>query len=140
MFVPNSSPAKTVMEFIAYVKANPGKFIMGSPGTGSAPHLTAELFEQMAGDPDDAFALSRRGAGIHRSHTRPHRLLFRQRRIAAILLDRARCRALATTGVERSTAAPELPTIAEAGIAGYHVLSWQGVFVPAKTPPGIMQK
>ena len=49
MFVPNSSPAKTVAEFIAYVKAHQGKLVMGSPGTGSAPHLTAELFLQMAG-------------------------------------------------------------------------------------------
>ncbi len=48
MFVPNSSPAKTVMEFVAYAKAHPGKLIMGSPGTGSAPHLAEELFLQMA--------------------------------------------------------------------------------------------
>ena len=49
MFVPNSSPAKTVMEFVAYVKSQPGKLIMGSPGTGSAPHLAEEYFLQMAG-------------------------------------------------------------------------------------------
>lgn len=49
MFVPNSSPAKSVVEFIADAKAHPGKRIMGNPGTGSAPHLTAELFLQMAG-------------------------------------------------------------------------------------------
>jgi tripartite-type tricarboxylate transporter receptor subunit TctC len=49
MFVPNSSPAKTVTEFVAYVKAHQGKLVMGSPGTGSAPHLTEELFLQMAG-------------------------------------------------------------------------------------------
>ena len=49
MFVPNSSPAKTVMEFVAYVKSRPGKLIMGSPGTGSAPHLAEEFFLQMAG-------------------------------------------------------------------------------------------
>src|SRR5271169_5854458 len=49
MIVPNSSPARTVMEFVDYAKANPGKMIMGSPGTGSAPHLAEELFLQMAG-------------------------------------------------------------------------------------------
>ena len=49
MFVPNSSPAKTVQEFIAYAKANPGKLTMASPGTGSAPHLAIELFKTMAG-------------------------------------------------------------------------------------------
>ena len=48
MFVPNSSPAKTVMEFVDYAKAHPGKLIMGSPGTGSGPHLAEELFLQMA--------------------------------------------------------------------------------------------
>jgi len=48
MFVPNSSPAKSVMEFISYAKAHPGKMTLGSPGTGSAPHLAGELFRQMA--------------------------------------------------------------------------------------------
>src|SRR6266496_4072021 len=48
MFVPNSSPAKSVMEFIAYAKAHPGKVTLASPGTGSAPHLAGELFRQMA--------------------------------------------------------------------------------------------
>ena len=82
MFVPNSSPAKSVLEFIADAKAHPGKRIMGNPRhrQRAAPHRGTVLADGQ--DQNDARALSRRGAGLRRSHSRPHRLLFRQRRIA----------------------------------------------------------
>lgn len=140
MFVPNSSPAKTVMEFVAYVKSKPpGKLIMGSPGTGSAPHLTAELFEQMAGIKMTHSPY--RGAAPAFIDLIPGRIdcYFGSGELLQFWRS-GQVRALATTGVERSTAAPELPTIAEAGVPGYSVLSWQGVFVPAKTPTDIVQK
>ena len=139
MFVPNSSPAKTVMEFVAYAAAHQGKLIMGSPGTGSAPHLTAELFEQMA--KIKMTHVPYRGAAPAFLDLIPGRIdcFFG----SGELLEYSRSgqvRALAPTGAERAAAAPELPTMEEAGIAGYHVVSWQGVFVPAKTPPEIVQK
>src|SRR5262249_26868640 len=77
MFVPNSSPAKSVMEFIAYAKAHPGKITLASPGTGSAPHLAGELFRQMA--KIDLAHVPYRGAAPQRSHSRSGSLLFRQR-------------------------------------------------------------
>jgi tripartite-type tricarboxylate transporter receptor subunit TctC len=139
MFVPNSSPAKTVMEFVAYATAHQGKLTMGSPGTGSAPHLTAELFEQMANI--KLTHVPYRGAAPAFIDLIPGRIdcYFG----SGELLEYSRSgqvRALATTGAERTAAAPELPTMEEAGIAGFEVVSWQGVFLPAKTPPEIVQK
>jgi len=139
MFVPNSSPAKTVTEFVAYVKEHPGKLIMGSPGTGSAPHLAEELFLQMAG-----LTMTHapyRGAAPAFIDLIPGRIdcYFGSGELLSYSRSN-QVRALATTGAERSAAEPELPTIAEAGIAGYAVDSWQGVFMPGKTPSEIVGK
>jgi tripartite-type tricarboxylate transporter receptor subunit TctC len=139
MFVPNSSPAKSVMEFIADAKAHPGKRIMGSPGTGSAPHLTEELFLQMA--KITMTHVPYHGAAPAFVDLIPGRIdcYFG----SGELLNYSRSgqvRALATTGAERSAAEPELPTIAEAGVPGYAVDSWQGIFLPAKTPAAIVGK
>ena len=79
MFVPNTSPAKTVKEFIAHVKANPGKITMASPGTGSAPHLAVELFKKMAGLEMTHVPYRGAGAGAQRSHSGARRRLYRQR-------------------------------------------------------------
>jgi tripartite-type tricarboxylate transporter receptor subunit TctC len=139
MFVPNSSPAKSVMEFIADATAHPGKRIMGSPGTGSAPHLTEELFLQMA--KIKMTHVPYHGAAPAFVDLIPGRIdcYFG----SGELLNYSRSgqvRALATTGAERSAAEPELPTIAEAGVPGYAVDSWQGVFLPATTPAAIVDK
>lgn len=139
MFVPNSSLAKTVVEFIALVKARQGKLVMGSPGTGSGPHLAEEYFLQMAGI--QMTHAPYRGAAPAFIDLIPGRIdcYFG----SGELLNYSRSgqvRALATTGAKRSPAEPQLPTIAEAGVAGYEVDSWQGVFVPAKTPPELVRK
>jgi tripartite-type tricarboxylate transporter receptor subunit TctC len=139
MFVPNSSPAKSVAEFVDYAKAKSGKLIMGSPGTGSAPHLAGELFQQMA-----KIIMTHapyRGAAPAFTDLIPGRIdcYFGSGELLGFSRS-GQVRALATTGAERSTAAPEVPTIAESGIPRYQVVSWQGVFVPAKTPPDIVRK
>ena len=139
MFVPNSSPAKTVPEFIAYVKANPGKITMASPGTGSTPHLCAELFKKMAGL--DMTHVPYRGAGPVLNDLIPGRvdMYF----ASGSLLENSRAgqiRVLGVTGRKRDPAAPEVPTLAEAGLPGYDVMSWQALFVPAKTPFEIVKK
>jgi tripartite-type tricarboxylate transporter receptor subunit TctC len=139
MFVPNSSPAKTVQEFIAYAKANPGKLTLASPGTGSTPHLAGELFKRMAGL--EMTHVPYRGAGPVLNDLIPGRVdvYF----ASGSLLENMRAgqiRGLAVTGAKRDAAAPELPTIAEAGLPGYEVMSWQALFVPAKTPSEIVKK
>ena len=139
MFVPNSSPAKSVRDFIAFAKANRGKVTLASPGTGSAPHLAGELFKRMAGI--EMIHVPYRGAAPALNDLIPGRvdLYFG----SGALLENMRSgqvRGLAVTGAKRDPAAPELPTIAEAGIPGYEVSSWHGLFVPAMTPAHIVKK
>ncbi len=140
MFVPNSSPAKTVKEFIDYVKAQPGKYIMGSPGTGSGPHLAEEYFLQMA-----KLKMTHapyRGAAPAFIDLIPGRIDCYFGSGELLTYSRSgQVRVLGTTGAKPAPAEPEVPTIAESGaLAGYEVESWQGVFMPAKTPPEIIRK
>ena len=139
MFVPNSSPAKTVAEFVDYVKAQPGKLIMASPGTGSAPHLAELLFLQMAGI--QMTHAPYRGAAPAFTDLIPGRVhcYFG----SGELLTHSRSgqvRVLASTGAKRSPAERDVPTIAESGVPDYVVDAWQGVFAPAKTPNEIVHK
>jgi tripartite-type tricarboxylate transporter receptor subunit TctC len=139
MFVPNSSPAKTVAEFITYVKARPGKLVLGSPGTGSAPHLTGELFEQMAGL--QMTHVPYRGAAPAFIDLIPGRIDCYFGSGELLTYSRAgQVRCLATTGAKRAEAALDIPTVAESGLPNYVVDSWQGIFAPGKTPPDIVQK
>jgi tripartite-type tricarboxylate transporter receptor subunit TctC len=139
MFAPNSLPVKSVSEFIAYAKANKGKVIMASPGTGSSPHLCAELFKHMAGL--EMVHVPYRGAAPAMNDLIPGRvhLLFS----GGATLDNARSgqvQVLGYTGAKRSAVAPEVPTLAEDGVPGFNVVSWYGFFVPAKTPTEIISK
>jgi tripartite-type tricarboxylate transporter receptor subunit TctC len=139
MFVPNSSPAHTIQEFISYAKSRPGKLTMASPGTGSAPFLAEMLFLQMAGL--KMTHVPYRGASPAFADLIPGRVdcYFG----SGTLLSYSRSgqvRVLATTGPKRDAAAPDVPTIAEGGVPGYDVTAWQALFVPAKTPPEIVRK
>jgi tripartite-type tricarboxylate transporter receptor subunit TctC len=139
VFVPNSSPAHSIKEFIDYAKSRPGKLTMASPGTGSAPFLAEMLFLQMA---DIKMThVSYRGASPAFTDLIPGRVdcYFG----SGVLLSYSRSgqvRVLATTGPKRDAAAPDVPTIAEAGVPGYDVTAWQALFVPAKTPREIVRK
>ena len=139
VFVPNSSPARSIKEFIDYAKSRPGKLTIASPGTGSAPFLAEMLFLQMA---DLKMThVPYRGASPAFTDLIPGRIdcYFG----SGTLLSYARSgqvRVLATTGARRDAAAPDVPTIAEAGVRGYDVTAWQALFVPAKTPPAIVRK
>jgi tripartite-type tricarboxylate transporter receptor subunit TctC len=139
MFVPNSSPAKTVKQFVDYAKSRPGKLIMGSPGTGSGPHLAELLFMQMAHI--QMTHAPYRGAAPAFIDLIPGRIDCYFGSGELLTYSRSgQVRVLGSSGAKRSPAAPNLPTIAEAGVPGYEVESWQAVFAPAKTPPTIVQK
>jgi tripartite-type tricarboxylate transporter receptor subunit TctC len=139
VFVPNSSPAHSIKELIDYARSHPGKLTMASPGTGSAPYLAAMLFLQMA---DIKMThVPYRGASPAFTDLIPGRVdcYFG----SGALLSYARSgqvRVLASTGAKRDAAAPDLPTIAEAGVPGYDVTAWQALFVPARTSPEIVRK
>ena len=139
VFVPNSSPAHSIKEFIDYAKSRPGKLTIASPGTGSAPYLAEMLFLQMAGL--QMTHVPYRGASPAFTDLIPGRIdcYFG----SGTLLSYARSgqvRVLATTGAKRDAAAPDVPTIAEAGVRGYDVTAWQALFMPAKTPSAIVRK
>ena len=118
---------------------NPGKLTMASPGTGSAPFLAEMVFLQMADI--QMTHVPYRGASPAFADLIPGRVdcYFG----SGALLSYARSgqvRVLATTGAKRDVAAPDVPTIAEAGVPGYDVTAWQALFVPTKTPPEIVRK
>ncbi|MGB6534841.1 MAG: tripartite tricarboxylate transporter substrate binding protein [Xanthobacteraceae bacterium] len=139
MFVPNSSPAKTVKDFVDYAKSHPGKLVIGSPGTGSGPHLAELLFMRMA-----HIQLTHapyRGAAPAFIDLIPGRIDCYFGSGELLTYSRSgQVRVLGSSGAKRSVAAPNVPTIAEAGVPGYEVESWQAIFAPAKTPPAIVQK
>lgn len=139
MFVPNSSPAKTVAEFVAAAKAHPGKLIMASPGTGSGPHLAELLFMEMA--QIQMTHAPYRGAAPAFIDLIPGRVDCYFGSGELLTYSRSgQVRVLGSSGAKRSPSAPDVPTIAEAGVPGYEVESWQGIFMPVKTPAPIVQK
>ena len=139
VFVPNSSPAHSIKEFIAYAKSRPGKLTMASPGTGSAPFLAEMLFLQMAGI--EMIHVPYRGASPAFADLIPGRVDCYFGSGALLSYSRSgQVRVLASTGPQRDAAAPDVPTIAEAGVPGYDVTAWQALFVPARTPPAIVRK
>jgi tripartite-type tricarboxylate transporter receptor subunit TctC len=140
MTVPNSSPAKTVMEFVAYAKANRGKITYASSGNGTSVHLSGELFKRMAGI--EMTHVPYRGGGPAINDLIPGRVdvMFNTIGTALPLVHGGQVRGLAVTTAERFRTAPDLPTIAESGIPGFNVSSWFAFFVPAHTPPAIVGK
>jgi len=139
MFVPNSSPARSVKEFIEHAKADPGKLTVASPGTGSAPYLAEMLFMQMAGI--KMTHVPYRGASPAFADLLPGRVDCYFGSGALLSYSRSgQVRLLGMTGAKRDPAAPDVPTIAEAGVPGYEVTAWQALFAPAKTPPAIVAK
>ena len=139
MFVPNSSPARSVKEFIDHAKANPGQLTIASPGTGSAPYLAEMLFLQMAGI--EMTHVPYRGASPAFADLIPGRVDCYFGSGALLSYSRSgQVRVLGMSGPKRDAAAPHVPTIAEAGVPGYEVTAWQALFVPAKTPLAIVRK
>lgn len=139
MAVPVNTPDKTLADFIARAKANPGKMTYGSPGHGAVPHLSAELFVRAA--KVQMTNVPYRGAAPGIQDLIPGRIDSFWNNVAPMLaLQReGKLRMLAVTPSKRSPAAPDLPTIGET-LPGYDVTGWYALFVPAKTPKDIIQK
>jgi tripartite-type tricarboxylate transporter receptor subunit TctC len=140
MVVPNSSPVKSVREFIDYAKEKRGKVSYASSGTGADPHMSTELFRKLTGI--EMTHVPYRGAGPALNDVIPGRIdvYFGTMPSTLPLARDGQVRALAVTSAKRSRFAPELPTIAEAGVPGYAYASWYGVYAPGRTPPDIIRK
>jgi len=135
-----SVPAKTVKEFIALAKAKPGQLTFCSSGNGSTIHLSGELFKSMAGV--DMTHIPYKGGTPAQTDLLGGRITAMFNNISDSIgnVKAGKLRALAVTGAKRSPVAPDVPTMAEAGLPGYEVSSWFGVFAPAGTPREIIQK
>ncbi|MCE9642512.1 MAG: tripartite tricarboxylate transporter substrate binding protein [Betaproteobacteria bacterium] len=133
-----SVQAKTVNELIQLAKAKPGQLNFASNGTGGSSHLAAELFKMMTGT--DMVHVPYKGLSPALTDLLSGQIqLMFSSTVAILPLVRAgRLRPLAMTSTKRSPAAPDVPTVAEAGIAGYETASWYGVLVPAGTAKPIV--
>jgi len=135
-----SLPVHSVQEFIAYAKAHPGELNFGSGSTGSAGHLAGELFKSMAGV--QMTHVPYKGAAPAMTDLIGGRLqlMFDNLASSLVQIKAGKVRALAVTTAKRTELAPELPTIAESGLPGFDINTWFGLFVPAGTPPAIVQR
>lgn len=140
MVVPPSLPAKNLSEFIAYAKARPGKLNFVSSGIGTTGHLAGEMLKFMAGL-DMVHIPYRGGAPAAKDLIAGQvELMFQlvpqmQPHIAA-----GQLRALGISSDKRSKALPDVPTMIEAGLADFEVVTWFGVFAPARTPEAIVER
>jgi tripartite-type tricarboxylate transporter receptor subunit TctC len=135
-----SLPVRTFKELIDYGKANPGKLNFASAGVGTTPHLAGELFKLRAGV--DATHIPYKGIGASFTDIMSGKVQFAFSSIAGALpfTSDNRVRAIATTGPKRTPAYPDLPTVSEAGLPGFEVDLWLGIFVPAATPPNVVAR
>ena len=138
--VPKDSKFRTVDEVVAFAKANPGKLTYASPGHGSSPHMSAELFKYMA--KVDITHVPYRGASPGYTDLIAGRidLYFAVMASGLPLVEAGQLRALAVTTAKRQESAPNVPTVAETGVPGYDMSSCFAFVMPAKTPPEIIRK
>ncbi len=138
--VPPDRPYKTMAEVLAYAKANPGKLNYGSPGNGTSPHLCGELFKVLG--KVDMVHVPYKGAGPAIIDLLGGRLdvMFSTAAGAGLHVRSGKLRAIAVTAAERSPAYPDLPTVAEAGVAGFNAQGWYGIVAPAGTPADVIAR
>jgi tripartite-type tricarboxylate transporter receptor subunit TctC len=138
MVVNNSLPVKNVREFVAHVKANPGKLSYGSPGNGSTAHLSMELFKSMTGS--NIVHIPYKGSAGVLADVMGGQIAVTIDNMPPYIpqVKAGKIRALAVSTNKRSSAMPDLPTIAEAGVPGYEAGAWFGLLAPAGTPKAIV--
>ena len=133
-------PANNIAELVAYAKKNPGKLTFGSSGTGAASHLSAELFKSMAGV--DLLHVPYKGTGQAVTDLLAGQidLLFAPAQAVMPHVQAKKLKAFAVTSARRSSSVPDLPPVAEGGVAGYEAIGWFGLLVPAATPAAVVEK
>jgi tripartite-type tricarboxylate transporter receptor subunit TctC len=137
MVVPPSLPVKTVAEFIAYAKANPGTINMASPGAGTSPHMSGELFKMMTGIQMQHVPYRGAGPAYPDLMTGKTQVFFDNLPGSVEFVKTGKLRALGVTSAQRSFVFPDLPSIGET-IPGYDVSLYYGVSAPRGTPPDVI--
>ena len=133
-------PANSVKELIAYAKSQPHKLSYASTGIGSANHLSGELFKSMAGVEMTHVPYKGGAPALSALLGGEVQVMFSSSSGLLPHIKAGRVRALGVTGPRRASAAPDIPTIAEAGVPGFEVLGWYGLAAPARTPKPIIDK
>ena len=135
-----SLPVKSIKELVAFARARPGDLNYGSPGAGTLPHLSAELFNSM--NQIKMVQIPYKGAGAAVTDVLAGRVpvYFMNILQSLSLIKAGKLRALGVTTPERTAIAPQIPAIAEAGLKGFDMTNWYGMLVPAATPREVIVK
>ena len=135
-----SLPAKSVKQLIEFARSRPGELNFGSPGAGSLSDLCAELFDVMAGVKMTHVPYKGSGGALADVLADRVPVYYMNLMLALPYLKDGRLRALGVTSPQRSPITPEIPTIDEAGLPGYEMTTWYGLFVQGATPRGVVAK
>ena len=140
LVVSASSGAKSTKEFIALAKAKPGELALANTGIGSGPHLAGVLFASMTGTTLNYIPYKGGGPAIQDLIAGRVQALITTPLAAVPHVQSGRLRLLGVTSARRAPALPDVPTLAESGVAGYDVTTWYMLLAPAGTPPAIVAK
>jgi tripartite-type tricarboxylate transporter receptor subunit TctC len=133
-------PATSVAELVGYGKANPGKLTCASAGNGTSQHMSCELFKTLTGLDITHVPYKGSAPGIASVVSGETTMMFDNATIAVPQMKGGRVRAIGVTTARRSPSLPDVPALAEQGLTGYDVSSWQAVFAPAGTPKSIVDR
>lgn len=133
-------PAKSVRELIAFAKANPGKVNFGSGGVGTSNHLAGEMFKSATGT--DLVHVPYKGTPAAHTDLLSGQISLMWDNIVAVTphIRSGKLRPIAVTSAQRAASLPDVPTMAEAGLAGFEAVSWIGALVPVGTPKPIVDR
>jgi tripartite-type tricarboxylate transporter receptor subunit TctC len=135
-----SVPVTTLKELVAYLKSQPGKLTFPSAGNGSMPHLAGEVFQSLAGVKMVHVPYKGSGQSMQDLLGGQHLVAFDTMPASAPHVRSGKLRAVAVSTAQRVPSFPEVPTAEEAGVPGYVVITWYGVFAPAGTPAAIVNR
>jgi tripartite-type tricarboxylate transporter receptor subunit TctC len=135
-----SVPVKSVAELLAYFKSHPDKAFYASPGSGTSPHLSSELFKRLTNTPITHVAYKGSNAALTDVMSGMVPMAIDNLPAAIALIKSGKLRALAVTSAQRTPELPDVPTMIESGVKGYDVTSWWGLFTKAGTPPAVVAK
>ena len=140
ILVAEDVPANSIADLVRLAKANPGKLNYSSPGNGTFPHLAIELFKLHAGINLVHIPYKGAAAALQALVAKEVQVLSNDLLTALPHVKSGRIKALAITGTTRSSAAPDVPTMAEAGLKEYNAVGWQGIMVAAGTPAPVIAR